>query len=190
VANIRIYLAGPEVFLANAADIIAAKSDLTREAGFHPVAPGDADIPATLSKHARGLAISEYDEHLMDSSDAIIANLTPFRGPGADPGTAYELGYMSAQNKPAFAYTNDARSHFQRVMHFYGGEVTKPVPGHTRGPDGLLVEDFDMPENLMLAGGVERRTSAVVVGSAPGGQEFSDLTAFSLTLAQAAKKLL
>ena len=28
-------------------------------------------------------------------ADAIIANLTPFRGPGADAGTVYELGYMA-----------------------------------------------------------------------------------------------
>ena len=42
----------------------------------------------------------------MDSADAIIANLTPFRGIAADTGTCFELGYMCAQGKPAFAYTN------------------------------------------------------------------------------------
>ena len=32
----------------------------------------------------------------MKEADAIIANLTPFRGPSADTGTVYELGYMAA----------------------------------------------------------------------------------------------
>ena len=36
---------------------------------------------------------------MMDAADAIIANLTPFRGPGADAGTVYELGYMAGRGK-------------------------------------------------------------------------------------------
>ena len=38
---------------------------------------------------------------MMDAADAIIANLTPFRGPGADAGTVYELGYMAGRGKLA-----------------------------------------------------------------------------------------
>jgi nucleoside 2-deoxyribosyltransferase len=44
---------------------------------------------------------------MMDEADAIIANLTPFRGPGADPGTAYELGAMAARRKFCLGYSND-----------------------------------------------------------------------------------
>ena len=44
----------------------------------------------------------------MDAADAIIANLTPFRGAGADPGTVYELGYMAGRRKFCLAYSNDA----------------------------------------------------------------------------------
>ena len=45
------------------------------------------------------LQIFKANEAMMDACDAIIANLTPFRGPGADAGTVYELGYMAAQGK-------------------------------------------------------------------------------------------
>ena len=43
----------------------------------------------------------------MDAADAIIANLTPFRGPSADAGTVYELGYMAGRGKLCLAYSND-----------------------------------------------------------------------------------
>ena len=46
------------------------------------------------------------------------ANLTPFRGPGADPGTVYELGYMAGRGKPCFGYTNDASLYVDRVAAF------------------------------------------------------------------------
>jgi nucleoside 2-deoxyribosyltransferase len=190
VAKIRIYLAGPEVFLPDAAKVIAAKCDLTAAAGFIPVAPGDAKIPTDLPKHERGIAISAYDEQLMDRADAIIANLTPFRGPSADTGTAYELGYMCARGKAAFVYTNDPRNHQQRVVAHYGGTITQAGTDYPRGPDGLAVEDFDMIDNLMLHGGVERRNGAVIVGNASAAQIYTDLTAFRETLAVAAKSLL
>ena len=188
--KIRIYLAGPEVFLPNARQALQAKADLTTQAGFTPVSPGDADVSAHPTKHARGLAISAIDEDLMNSSDAIIANLTPFRGPGADPGTAYELGYMCAQNKPAFAYSNDPRNHFQRIIHHYNGQVTRHGSGHTRGTDGLAAADFDMVDNLMLHGGVESRGGTIVIGNAPDGAIYTDLTAFKKVLKIAVKKLL
>ena len=82
-----VYLAGPEVFLPNAREILDLKIALTREAGLVPVSPGDLGIPKLESKHELGLAISAIDERLMNSADAIIANLTPFRGIAADTGT-------------------------------------------------------------------------------------------------------
>lgn len=38
----QVYLAGPEVFLVNAREILDEKIALTREAGLMPVSPGDA----------------------------------------------------------------------------------------------------------------------------------------------------
>jgi nucleoside 2-deoxyribosyltransferase len=52
---------------------------------------------------------------MMDAADAIIANLTPFRGPGADPGTAYELGVMAARRKFCLGYSNNAAGYADRV---------------------------------------------------------------------------
>ena len=57
-----VYLAGPEVFLPNAREILDLKAALTREAGLIPVSPGDLEFPRTDSKWELGLAISRSEE--------------------------------------------------------------------------------------------------------------------------------
>lgn len=184
----RVYLAGPEVFLSNAREILDAKIDLTRAAGLVPVSPGDLDIPDTQTKKQKGLAISAIDEQLMRRADAIIANLTPFRGLSADTGTCFELGFMCALGKPAFAYTNEARDHYTRVSDHFGGRIARH-DGAPRAPDDMAVEDFGMIDNLMMHGGVENRDGIVVVGNAAPDHLMTDLTAFKQVLEIAAKKL-
>jgi nucleoside 2-deoxyribosyltransferase len=184
-----VYLAGPEVFLPNAREILDLKIALTREAGLVPVSPGDLGIPKLESKHELGLAISAIDERLMNSADAIIANLTPFRGIAADTGTCFELGYMCAQGKPAYAYTNVKADHAERARQYFGSGWYIDEHGTMRGPDGMLMEDLGFVDNLMMHGGVLNRGGEVVVGDAPAGEELTDMTAFRRVLAIAAAKL-
>ena len=184
-----VYLAGPEVFLPNAREILDLKIALTREAGLIPVSPGDLEFPPTNSKWELGLAISAIDEKLMHSADAIIANLTPFRGIAADTGTCFELGFMCAQGKPAFAYTNVKADHGERTRAHFNGEWYADADGKPRGPDHILIEDLGFIDNLMLHGGVLSRDGAVVVGDAPVGAELTDMTAFRRVLAIAAERL-
>lgn len=188
--SVRVYLAGPEVFLPNAREVLDQKIALTKAAGLIPVAPGDLVIPEYPTKRQKGLAISAHDESLMRGADAIIANLTPFRGMHADTGTCFELGFMCASGKPAFAYTNDARSHFERTAEHYDGKIVRDAAGRSRGPDGFAVEDFDMIDNLMMHGGVENRGGVVVVGNAAVDALYTDMTAFTQVLEIAAKALL
>lgn len=181
----KIYLAGPEVFLPNAAEVLAAKCDLVRNAGLIPLAPGDAQIDPALPAFDRGLAINAVDEGLMSDADAVIANLTPFRGVSADVGTGYELGFMAASGKPVFAYTNDARPYADRVSA--ASLVMKLPDGTARDASGLLVEEFAMADNLMLHGGVTRRGNDVIVHD--GGGHIADLTGFKRALSQAVTML-
>jgi nucleoside 2-deoxyribosyltransferase len=189
VSQKSVYLAGPEVFLANARAILDLKIALTREAGLMPIAPGDLEHPKTDSAWELGLAIARIDEQLMDSADAIIANLTPFRGIAADPGTCFELGYMCAKGKPAFAYTNMRASNFERAVGYYDGKVVRDEKGLPRGPDGIMIEDLGFADNLMLHGGVVNRGGAVVVGDAAEAERYTDMTAFTQVLEIAAQKL-
>jgi nucleoside 2-deoxyribosyltransferase len=57
-------------------------------------------------------------ERVMQTCDAMIVNLTPFRGPSADVGSAYEMGFMRALGRPIFAYSNDSRLFVERVRAF------------------------------------------------------------------------
>lgn len=175
---LKLYLAGPEVFLPNARDVLDAKAAMTRAYGFEPICPGDIFIEPAPTLHEFGLKISAVDEGMMNAADGVIANLTPFRGIAADPGTAFELGYMCAQGKLVAAYTNNAANHFDRTTDYYNGAVREAQDGRKRGPDGMSLENFDMIENLMLHGGVERRGGHIAIHAAEPDALYTDLTAF------------
>ncbi|SDP52717.1 Nucleoside 2-deoxyribosyltransferase [Phyllobacterium sp. OV277] len=189
VTIMKVYLAGPEVFLSNAREVLAHKAELARAAGFTPLAPGDLEIPPTNSKYERGIAISAIDERLMLASDIIIANLTPFRGISADVGTAFELGFMCALGRHVYGYTNVAESYLERTSRdYYGGAVISGADSRLTGPDGLSIEDFDMADNLMLEGGIISRGGVFIRKAVPDADILIDLTAFKECLALAAEK--
>ena len=87
----KIYLAGPDVFLPDAVEIGRRKVEICARHGLTGLYPLDNAID--LSARDASLDIFRGNEAMMIEADAIIANLTPFRGPGADAGTVYELGY-------------------------------------------------------------------------------------------------
>jgi nucleoside 2-deoxyribosyltransferase len=107
--------------------------------------PLDADVDATALPEARAWALFDAMVEMLDRCDGVIANLTPFRGPSADVGTAWELGYAAGRGLPVFAYT--------AALAHYGARVT---------PDGLMIEDFDLADNLMLEGAVRRHGGEIV----------------------------
>ncbi|WFR94564.1 nucleoside 2-deoxyribosyltransferase [Rhizobium tumorigenes] len=185
---LKLYLAGPEVFLPNAREVLDAKAALTRTYGFEPICPGDISIEPAPTRHVFGLKISAVDEDMMNRADGVIANLTPFRGIAADVGTAFELGYMCAQGKLVAAYTNMTANHFARTSDFYAGDIREGADGRKRGPDGMSLEDFEMIENLMLHGGIERRGGHIAVHAADAGRLYSDLTAFEACLVVLAER--
>jgi nucleoside 2-deoxyribosyltransferase len=152
----RVYLAGPEVFLVNAREIGARKRAICARYGLVGVYPADeehAPDPA-LPLPEQGIAISRAMERAMLSCDATIVNLTPFRSPSADVGSAYEMGYMRALDRPIFAYSNDARPFFDRVAAFCGETVRRRPTGEYEDSDGMAIEPFALCDNLMLAGAV------------------------------------
>jgi nucleoside 2-deoxyribosyltransferase len=111
VPPIRVYLAGPEVFLCNAKESGEHKKALCKKYGFEGVYPIDVEINAEgKSPRELGLCISDVNEGLIKSCELVIANITPFRGPSADVGTVYEMGFAHALGKRVFAYTNVAAS--------------------------------------------------------------------------------
>lgn len=184
MSRIKVYLAGPEVFLPNAKEILDQKSQLAFDAGFEPLAPLDKEIPPAPTRHAFGVAIYQGNLGLMNKANAIIANLTPFRGIAADTGTSFELGYMTARDATAFGYSNVTLPHFERISAHYtanGGQITHDGL-HFRGPDGLSLENFDMIDNLMLDGAIIGNRGGFITHNAAEDALYTDFTAYKQCL--------
>ncbi len=141
----RVYLAGPEVFLPDAAEIGRHKQVLCEAYGLVGLFPLDNDIAAAGVELPIDRAIFRLNVAMMRRADAGIFNLSPFRGPGADPGTVFELGLMHGLGKPVLGYTNSADTLLARTPG-----VLRDAKGVWRDRDGLMVEDFGNADNLML----------------------------------------
>ncbi len=150
MARLRVYLAGPEVFLPDAVAAGAEKKRLCAQHGFEGVFPLDAELEAA-SPRATGLAISAANEALIRSSELVIANMTPFRGPSADVGTAYEMGFARALGKRVLAYTESAVSFAPRTRAFLAERDELAADGE-RATNGTSIEAFELADNLMLVG--------------------------------------
>src|SRR5260370_12894467 len=99
----KIYLAGPDVFLPDAVDIGRRKVELCKRHGLIGLYPLDNAID--IAAEDASLRIFRGNETMMIEADAIIANLTPFRGPGADAGTVYELVFMAGPPQRSFSFS-------------------------------------------------------------------------------------
>lgn len=175
----RIYLAGPEVFLPDPISIGKEKKDLSKAYGFEGVFPLDAHFdPADLEKREQGLQISRNNENLIQSCDLLIANMTPFRGPYMDVGTAFELGFARALKKPVFGYTNDAGKFVGRTIESLN-RIEKRDDGRIEDSYHMEIEDFDLTDNLMIDGAIYDSTGTWVVVPRESKKEYySNLTGF------------
>jgi nucleoside 2-deoxyribosyltransferase len=188
MSGLRVYLAGPDVFLPEAAALARAKQDLCARHGFVGVSPVDNGVDvAASSKHEAAQRLSTALEAMIRGCDLLIANLTPFRGPSADVGTVYELGFARALGRPVFAYTNVAGTLLERTRQALGDEVRKRPSGEFEDFHRMVIEDFDWIDNLMLVGAVEAGGSPVVVNPTPEERRFTDLAGFEECLRLAAR---
>jgi nucleoside 2-deoxyribosyltransferase len=149
----KIYLAGPEVFFPDPHKEGQRLKDICAQYGFEGVFPldGDLDIDG-LEDWEIAEAIFDANIQKIDGCSAVIANMTPFRGPGMDAGTAFEIGYAYAEGKMIIGWSSDDRDYIERVREYFDGKVEKA--DRWRDPQGLEVEDFGQPDNLMMASAV------------------------------------
>jgi len=180
----KIYLAGPDVFLPDAIEIGRQKVQLCARYGLVGLYPLDNAID--LAADDASTQIFRGNEAMMNEAGAIIANLTPFRGPGADGGTVYELGYMAGRGKLCLGYSNDPSTYADRVRHFT--EVTS-AGNRLVDADGLTVEDFGLVDNLMMIHALDQYGSALVTPRQTPADIWRDLTAFEACVRMAAKRL-
>ncbi|CAA0090965.1 Uncharacterised protein [Starkeya nomas] len=154
-ARLRLYLAGPEVFRADAAEEGVRLVALCEAAGAEGLFP----------LHAEGVDIRQACIDMIDAADALVANISPFRGVHMDPGTAFEIGYAEARGKPTFLWSDDPRPLTERM----------PPNPDGRDSDGHLIEDFGRPENLMIVpnGRPVRASAEEAIAEAVGALGFA-----------------
>ena len=150
----RIYLAGPDVFLPDALEQAGRKQRICAEHGLEGISPLDSaeDAPGWAG-FPEWRRIALRNEAHITRADAVIADLTPFRGPSADAGTIYEVGFARALGRPVFAYSNVAAGLTPRTLGFLG--ATAHADGTAwRDAETMLVEDFGCHDNLMIDAGI------------------------------------
>jgi len=179
-----VYLAGPDVFLPDAVEIGRRKVEICARHGLTGLYPLDNAVDAVARDAS--LQIFRGNEAMMIEACAVIANLTPFRGPGADSGTVYELGYMAGRGKLCLGYSNDASTYADRVRQF-----TDVVSRDGRLVDaaGLTVEDFGLSDNLMMIHALDLHGCALVTPRHPPADLWHDLGAFETCVRMAAERL-
>lgn len=139
----RLYLAGPDVFRPDAPAWAEQARALCAMHGHVALIPLDG-----VETSAPGIYRANIE--LIRAADALLANLEPFRGCEPDSGTCVEVGFALALGKPVIGYLRNSETVVERVARFEGMALENwakmPVDRN-----GLHVEDFGLPLNLMLA---------------------------------------
>ena len=157
---LKLYLAGPDVFLRAAVEIGRRKKALCREHGHEGLFPLDNDVSPDDAA-----AIFMANRILMDRADAGLFNLSPFRGPSADAGTVFELGCMAAQGKPVFGYSN-----------------TSAIYEDSVAADAYEIERFGLADNLMIVEGLRAAGGDIAVAEEEAEPRLAAMAAFEAAL--------
>jgi nucleoside 2-deoxyribosyltransferase len=179
----KVYLAGPDVFLSDAKAIGRRKCAICADHGLVGLFPLDNEIDPT--RRDASMAIFQANTRMMQDADAVVANLTPFRGPSADAGTVYELGFVAALGKFCTGYSNVPGVYLDRVAG------TRALGGAAEFHDesGLVIEDFGLADNLMIVHALDLYGHALIVPSQTPIDIWHDLTAFEACVRLVATRL-
>lgn len=142
----RIYLAGPGVFMPDAGERGERLKAICAAYGCEGLYPLDAAISLPSKSRAKTRAIFDACLDMVRRADAVVADLSPFRGPHCDDGTAVEIGIATERGIPVFGYSDDLRPLAARIVH------TIPLDGVFRDANGVEVENYGHPFNSMIAG--------------------------------------
>lgn len=143
----RVYLAGPECFSNDFKHHYDFLKQCCIRNGLIPVVPLDEDDPVfDIPIPDRGRAVAKACLKVMRTCQVVLANVSPFRGIFADPGTCVEIGYAASLQKPIFAWTDDTRPLIERMKQ------AGLVAGHNQDVFGCWIEDMGLPDNCMIHG--------------------------------------
>jgi nucleoside 2-deoxyribosyltransferase len=148
----QVYIAGPDVFSLDwperAEYAQRACSDLGLVAKLPiPAQPLTGNGVTCQGSAAQAQQIFMSCVEAIKASDAVVANLMPFRGYEPDSGTVVECAIAYAMNKPVIGYASCETDSNDAL-----GARRNPDGSYTCPEDGYLIEQFGLPFNLMVAG--------------------------------------
>ncbi len=163
----KLYLAGPGVFRTDAYEFGRHLEAVCADYGFEGIYPiGDASELIMDKSDPRGNARNIFlnDMRKLFKADGVIADMTPFRGPGMDGGTAFEMGAAYMAGKPIVGYglsltARDKTEAWIKSIDPLWEPTSDAVTGLIYDHNGLALEDFGGVENLMLDQSIEAYTS-------------------------------
>jgi nucleoside 2-deoxyribosyltransferase len=136
----QVYLAGPDVFRQDGVARGEYLKALCAEHGMTGLYPFDNAYPEGLDGPAAAKVISQANMDMIRNCTAVMINLNHFRGKEPDSGTAFEFGMAVGLGKKVWAYFENEGTLLQQVPNNNGVDE-----------DGMNVEDFGLPRNLMMA---------------------------------------
>lgn len=140
----HIYLAGPDVFLPDAATHGERLKAHCATHGYIGHFPLDNQVEAA-TPHIMAERIRLANIDLIHQCDIVLANLSPFRGPEPDSGTVWEVGYAMAHGKIVVGYSSNMLTLREKTRQILD------LPSEERDHDDLHIEDFGLTHNLMYA---------------------------------------
>jgi nucleoside 2-deoxyribosyltransferase len=147
----RIYLAGPDVFFPDRAQVFERLLAQCDAVGLVGVPPTDGGLSEGLrgTDDESAQRIYEGNIALIRSADGLMANLASFRGAEPDSGTVFEVGFAIALGKPVAAYGVPESSYADRVAASIA--CVRDAQGALReASSGVEVEGLGQRLNLML----------------------------------------
>lgn len=144
--SLSVYLAGPDVFHANADQRFSRLESLLAQHSLRGRRPLDNQpLPENLSKHKLAHYIAHENLALLRRLPAMLINCESYPGPFVDAGTCVELGAALALHKHIAFY--NVRSHIT---------IQELQQQHNFVPRDSKPEDFDLFENLMISASAPR----------------------------------
>jgi nucleoside 2-deoxyribosyltransferase len=132
---IKVYLADLEGFYSESEEEVKNRLSILKNAGIEltNITPEDDDKPKDIYMKTI---------EAIENSNAVIANVSPFRGPHSYNGSAFVLGYANALGKPTVAYSNNTSSLINKI-----GSLREDS---TIDHDGIAIENYDLTDTLLV----------------------------------------
>jgi nucleoside 2-deoxyribosyltransferase len=103
-------------------------------------------------------------------------------------GTVFELGVLTALEKPVFAYTNDDSDYLERLMQT--GTVQLDAAANLwRDAAGMTIENFGNADNLMIDATLVEQSRPIIRRQSKVEDRFRDLRRFEDCLRLAVETL-